>query len=304
MASALLRPVLALVLLSLGGAAHAQPSSNASPNKASSSSAALDTVTISADRERAIIKKKVDEFVSGIVVSRFEEPLKRWRTPICPLVAGLPRDQGEFFLERLSRIAMEAGAPLAPEKCKGNLFLIMTSVPEDLLRAWTRRDTAMFSGEGASRIRNFINNARAVRVWYNATFVAADGSPLAEFTQLGEGILNNTHARGFRLAYDEVPDIDSVLVIVDTRRAHGISFNQLSGYVSMVGLAEVKPDVRLGDNPSVLSLFSIARTAPETGLSAWDQALLHSLYHTDQADKMQLAEMKTTMVREVTKPGS
>jgi len=243
----------------------------------------------------------VDKFVSAIVVARFQEPLKRWRSPICPLVAGLPRAQGEFILEQLSRIAAEVGAPLGPEKCNGNLFLIMTSVPEDLLKAWGRRDAVMFAGEGASKIRHFINDERPVRVWYNARLEAADGAPLAEVT---EGILNNTHARGFRLAFDEVPDITSVLVIVDTRRAHGITFNQLAGYISMVGLAEVKLDARMGDEPSVLSLFSAPQKAPGTGLSPWDQALLHALYHTDQTDKMQLAEMKTAIVREVTSPRS
>ena len=73
----------------------------------------LETITVEAKRDRAILEHRVDKFVYGITVAPFEDSIAQWQkqTPICPLVAGLPRDDGEFILTRLSSIALAAGAP-------------------------------------------------------------------------------------------------------------------------------------------------------------------------------------------------
>ncbi|HUI61835.1 MAG TPA: hypothetical protein VLX90_16530 [Steroidobacteraceae bacterium] len=259
---------------------------------------ALETVTVEA--ERAKLQNQIRAFVGAIAVAPFDDSIKRWRAPICPLVAGLTRDHGEFILGSVSRIARAAGAPLAPEKCRGNLYVIVTAAPEDLLKAWGDRDVDLFGDAGMHQIRKFISTAGAVRVWYNARLEAADGSPLGEFGGVSGGIPENTHARGFRLAFDDVRDLTSVMVIVDSRRARGVNFNQLAGYVAMVGLAQIRPDADVGATPTILKLFTAVANAPADGLSTWDEAYLKALYHTDQADKMQLAEIRTSMLRDIT----
>ena len=57
-------------------------------------------------------------------------------TVICPQVAGLPRNDGEFILARLSQIALVAGAPLGPEHCRANFYVIVTEKPNQLRKAW------------------------------------------------------------------------------------------------------------------------------------------------------------------------
>jgi len=257
----------------------------------------LETVTVEAEREK--LQNQIRAFVGAIAVAPFDDSIKRWRAPICPLVAGLTRSHGEFILQSVSRIARAAGAPLAPEECRGNLYVIVTAAPEDLLKAWGDRDVDLFGEAGSHQIRKFISTESAVRVWYNARLEAADGSPLSEFGGVSGGIPENTHALGFRLAFDDVRDLTSVMVIVDSRRARGVSFDQLAGYVAMVGLAEIRPNADLGATPTILKLFTSAGTAPTEGLSSWDHAYLKALYHTDQTDKMQLAEIRTSMLRDI-----
>jgi len=46
---------------------------------------------------------------------------------MCPLVAGLSREAGEFVLTRLSQIAMSAHAPLGSATCKPNLFVLVAN---------------------------------------------------------------------------------------------------------------------------------------------------------------------------------
>src|SRR5581483_10740168 len=89
----------------------------AARNSPNETSAPTDMVTIEARREREI-KRQISKFVSGAVFTYFNDSLERWNTPICPLVAGLSREQGEFVLQRVSQIARDAHAPLGPERCR------------------------------------------------------------------------------------------------------------------------------------------------------------------------------------------
>jgi len=119
---------------------------------------------------------------TAIAVKPGDESLARWQNqiPLCPLVAGMPKADGEYILSRVSKIATAAGAPLAPANCKGNFFIVVTSDPEGVIKAWSKRDVRMFGDEadqGGATIRKF-NADSPVRLWYNAEFYELDGTPL------------------------------------------------------------------------------------------------------------------------------
>jgi hypothetical protein len=297
---------IAICLLLTAAAAAAAGDETAAPDSKSS----LNTITVEGRRE--VIERQVKGFVSAIAVAPFSESLARWRTPICPLVAGLPRDHGEFILNRFSQIAQAAGAPLAPEHCRGNLYIVVTADPRALLDAWSKRETRMFGDAGLLKIRGFINSSSPIRVWYNADLDAADGVPLSAdspamsvsgtttgSTSAFAGIPNNTRALGFRLAHDEVRDLSSVIVLVDSRSARGISFGQLADYVAIAGLAQIRLDANVGTAPTILHLFTGSANSASPGLSPWDAAFLKALYHTEQSDKMQLSEIKLSILHDV-----
>lgn len=92
-----------------------------------------ETVTIEAQR-RNELKRQISRFVSSVVVSYLHDSLARWDRPICPLVAGLPADRGEFLLARVSEIARASHAPLAGEHCRPNFYIVVAANPELLLR--------------------------------------------------------------------------------------------------------------------------------------------------------------------------
>lgn len=300
-----LRGGAALTIMSLlGGAASSQ-------NSDAQTKAGLDTITVEAQRQRAALERQVSSYVSAIAAAPFHESLARWRTPLCPLVAGLPRAHGEFFLDRVSQVARDAGAPLAPENCRGNFYVVVTADPDALLKAWIKRDISIFGDAGRTKIRAFLKSSSPVRVWYNADLDTAEGLPLTAYggttaaataPAMGGGVLaglpSNEHALGFRLKHDEVRGLSSVIVLIDSRRARGLSFGQLADYVALIGLAELRLDANVGDAPTILHLFSAPSKAPP-GLSPWDQYFLKALYHTEQWDVMQLSEIKISIVRDI-----
>jgi hypothetical protein len=90
-------------------------------------------------------------------------------------------------------------------------------------------------------------------------------------------------------------------VIVDSQRVRGsgVTFGQIAAYIAMVGLAELRSDPKIDKAPTILSVFSISEKERPPGLTSWDQAYLKALYHTAHWDRMQLAEIRTSVVREL-----
>ena len=255
----------------------------------------LETVTVKAKRDRAILERRVDKFVYGITVTPFENSIARWqtRTPICPLVAGLSREDGEYMLSRLSQIATAAGVSLAPETCKPNFYVIVTSVPDELLAAWSNRNHFLFGNASGTKIRRFMIASTPVRVWYNVQLTDRDGIPCP--VSFGLPICP---ADG-HFAFGTVRDLSSVITLIDARLAKGISFGQLSAFVAMNGLAEIRPHAKVGDALSILHLFTDPKGAPPLGLSPWDAAYLKAIYHVQQDDKTQLLAVRESMVNDV-----
>lgn len=245
-------------------------------------------------------------FVGQIAVKPYDSSLARWESvvPVCPLVAGLPREDGEFILARVSKIAAAAGAPLAAEHCKPNLYIVVSADPDTLLKAWNKRDVWMFgdeSDQGGTIIRKFLNSNSPVRVWYNAELYSADGTPLGNTGGCGSVLSCRTtpRATATQIVFNQTRDLTSALVMVDGPRARGINFGQLASYIAMLGLAEIRANADVADAPSILHLFSRAESERPTGLSAWDEAFLKALYRTEHTDNQQLAEIKTAMVRQI-----
>jgi hypothetical protein len=292
-----------LVVLTNAAAVQTPPTAERPPEPVPPSTApGLNTITVEGKRE--VLEKQVNTFVSSVMVHSDIESLARWRNPICPTVAGLPKEQGDFLVARLAEVAAKAGAPeVAPANCVANFYVIATSDPVSVLKQWRARDPKMFGNRGEITINSFINTARPVRVWYNGIPVAAEGPGLQD-RKIGGALSNNylqsnARAQLSRVKWDDVVALSSVIVVIDPKKFTNINAGQLEDYVSMVGLAEVHLEADVGGVPTVLNLFSHSGDAAPLGLSNWDQAFLQSLYNTAQEQKSQLSAIETLMFRTV-----
>ena len=271
-----------------------------------SQSARLDEVTVTA--KRAELVPKVRNFVNQIAVPENggEAGLARWDAPpVCPLVSGLPRQDGEFILERLSEVARSAGVPIADEHCRPNLYILVTRQPEDLLRAMEKRNRPFTFGHDPSRPRietsasvvdEFIKTPRAVRVWYNPAERTPEGLPLA---CPENGPCYNLWAQATHVTFNTIWTFLRVFVIVDRNRLLGVTRGQLADYVAMVSFAKLKTDAGVGDSPTILKLFNEAPQGAPSGLTDWDQSFLKSLYTIEQRSRAQRGEIARAMVREI-----
>jgi len=294
------------------------------PVLAVSSENQLDSITVEAKKkEREELRLQVDQFVKTTVEQHAGESLARWNSQVCPLVAGLPRDQGEFILRRLSQSVRDAGAPLAPENCKANFFVLVSSQADQILEALRKKRPGLFdTHNGLGPLQHFLRTERPVRVWQNWQNAGDDagGLIIAEAFigisggasmggSLGAGSSSSAMANwptatlpNSRLSRSVVRSISTAIIIVDLARITSGNLGQLSDYIAMVGLAEINLDRTIDSAPSVLRLFSNPGETPLEGMSPWDQALLKSLYASRAESVMQVSEMKTHMVDSIAKP--
>ena len=286
-----------LSLISGGATADPPPTPESLQQPASKSGkSTLETVTVEARKQRDLIERQISTFVSSITIPYKEESLARWQLPICPLVAGLPRDRGEFVFGRVSQVARDTGIPLAPQECAPNFFIIMTRDPEALLQKWWAHDPRLMNDDrGIGGIKSFIHTAQPVRVWYNACSEAPGWAKAFR-----EGSLHcGTGDLGSRLAWEAVRAIYSAIVVVDLGHIKDLNDGQLADYIAMVGFAQIRKKPELGAAPTILRLFAESDVARPQGLSSWDQAFLKSLYDEESGNIMQLAEIKFRMNRDL-----
>jgi hypothetical protein len=277
--------------------------------------------------QRTELAAKISGFVDQVTDFSLGDAkgLARWQDPACPLVTGLPKHQGEYVLERISEIAQAAGAPLGAEKCRPNLFIIVTKQPEADLRYLEQRHHSDVFGEAAPVvIDNFIATPRPVRTWYDTVEKTPEGLPMVQESFPGESqtqtvmvnpgvyevlpvrpatagaTLTNPWSQASHLVNNVVWAIKRVFVVVDPTKFKGVTLGQLADYVALAGLAQIKLDPDVAGDPTILTLFDKAAQTPSAGLTEWDRAFLKSVYSTEQKSVLQRSQIAATMVDEIT----
>jgi hypothetical protein len=259
--------------------------------------AIADQHEVTAEEERAALKHQVDAFVRAITRSpglSDDDPIVRWNTPICLLVAGLTAEDVKIASAKISQISSSAGAPLARTPCQPNFIIVATSQPDLVLNAWYARDKRLFGDASPALIRQFLegSQSRPVRVWYNIDMGRKSGMRNGHF------IPSNTRAESSAFVTNTVFDFFSIFAIIDTNRTEHTTLDQITAYVAMAGLTNVDLDAELGSAPSILQLFARSEDPPP-GLSSWDAAFLKALYQSNQTSRTQRTDIAERVARDI-----
>jgi hypothetical protein len=288
---------LAMVAVAETCAAAEQAPAGPATNSSASNSEPLTEVTVTA--RRIELENRVSNFVYQIAATENEEGLPRWQKPVCPLVSGLSRQEGEFILERISEIARAAAVPLAGELCRPNLYIFVHPHPKELLQAMEKRNrvfTVGYDDTPPDVFDRFIATPLAVRVWYTTEERTLDG---VLFVRRPGDLPPRMRATGSLLDIGVLWELAHVFVVVDQTRLQGVTRGQLADYVGMVALADLRPSANRSDAPTILKLFDNAPEAASAGMTEWDGAFLKALYATDRAATLQRSQIAHQMEREI-----
>jgi hypothetical protein len=269
----------------------------------------LQEITVEGHREA--LRRELNHFVDHVTRPDFlERSLARWLEPVCPAAMGLPRDQGEYLLARVSTIADAAKAPLSKDSdCAPNLYIMFTHDPKKSLEGALKKDPFLLrvNGElaGPRAVSAFLDTPVPVRVWYNTgRYRTAGRPPLTEAVSLPNGQTLGTETDiqigSPKMWYAAVEGLDTVIVIVDTSLTKGMSLATVVDYTAMVGLMELEPDAKVGNAPSILAAFS-GGTGRATAMTEWDGAFLKGLYETEQFSHGQRGLIVDRMMAQVAK---
>jgi hypothetical protein len=260
---------------------------------------AIDAPAAADEAQQAILRERVQTFVRTITRNTGfsdDESQIRWNRPICFLAAGWGAEDLSSVLTRLAQISANAGAPLAGKACTPNFVVVSTAEPDQVINAWYAKNKQLFGNASPSQIRHFLvsTRSRPVRIWRNV-----DIGRVAT-TRFGHFVPSNGHADPSPFAGNSPLGFLSVFEIIDAGRTAGIDLHQLMDYVAMMGLSNIDIDVDVGDAPSILQLFSPARSFA-LGLSNWDVAYLTALYQIDQSSRSQRFEITQRVAEAVTR---
>jgi hypothetical protein len=190
---------------------------------------------------------------------------------------------------RISDIARAGGVPLAGKECPPNLYILVNTQPQELVKAMAKRNFRFTFGISTEPtdgtpivpshavIDEFISKPGPVRVLYrDAPTVPYGVHPVVKAAKVGPITYSGDTWAGNSGWY-----VFRVFVIVDASQLKGVTLGQLADYAALVGLAQIKPVDSLADAPTILQLFNGTNAAP-AGMTEWDRAFLKSLYTTPQ----------------------
>jgi hypothetical protein len=260
-------------------------------------------VVVTAPPPKAALRRQLQAFVKRVPAGNNGEALARWVSPICPVVAGMTQQQGEYVLLRLFQVAREAGAPVVEDgRCQANAYIIATADPQGLVKAIGRRTPAIFANGRPSEVRRFQQAPRLVRTWYNARLDSPTTGADSPFEGL-EGLALNIpvihHADPTRLRSNSPYALTSVIIVIDSAGVAGTNVGALADYLALTALVQLKPGADSTDAPSILRLFA---SDPPDGLTAWDKAFLHALYHSSLDDLHQASTIAIRMNEALNSP--
>ncbi len=277
--------------------------------------ASLAQVTV----EGHILEVKARRFVMDVTAASgffMDAAVQQWRRPVCPLVAGLPQPEGQIVFDHLDTVLASIGVPRGKVGCHPNFFFIVTNEPESVIRGAWKRNWRLFGDASPTLVEKFIRTSRPVRVWYNNLLAGEDGPAVAAasvpalasdplFAQSQFADLPTVEGDGnqLRARFTVLNDLLAVIAIIDPTEIQGFNWTQIVDYVAMTGLTRIAPDVKVGETPSILRLFTADTGSRPAGLSDWDRSFLKDLYGTDPAWRGQRLQVSHLMVRDLQSAG-
>jgi hypothetical protein len=249
-----------------------------------------------------------------------DDPLARWDEGVCVGAVGLDPSQLQLLVDRVSMRARAVGLRPGRAGCRANVMVVFSNDSDAITRQIVdqRRDMLGFYGgdnrvtAGRDAMEDFANTPRPIRWWHVSSTGVGSMNPAAARARLaasgrtaaqmaagggGGGVgagdvgsaqdlqgADGVRSNGSRTRTEESSnELSYALIVVDARRVANTPASAWMDYVAFTALAQLNPDARTTNYPTILNLFSQS-SSPPTGLTAWDLAYLDALYHVRSED--------------------
>jgi len=217
----------------------------------------------------------------------------RWKTGICPVTIGLPDKLGLFVTQRVIRVAMLAGAPLAHrEPCRPNVAILATDKPQALLDFVRAKRPALLGFHYRPHAQALATMRRPIQAWYSTATEDFNGLISADLPSgdLGYGVMGtfgrpgSMHVSGNRAIGNGLKsEFTTAIIVVDTGKIAGQAIGPLADYIAMLALSQAPSYDGCQDVPTITNLMAAACAdgMKPNGLTDIDATYLRGLYRMD-----------------------
>lgn len=289
-------------------------SANTNQNAPAGRAPQLPDVTVIAPRPpdpRELVGEAVPNFITlHATPSRVIHQLERWRTGICPVTQGLSPEFNSFVSARIEAVAVAVGAPhQAAEQCTHNVEVLFTTEPQKILDEVVKRNSALLGFHYSHQAKALATFSRPIQGWYVTSTRGCSGReamdealPLPDLPGIPLGPVPGG-CLGSRLVTGQSSAIISALIVVDTKKATGMSIGSVSDYLAMLILSQSQSPDTCGALPSIIDLMASScgdREKP-TQITAGDLAFLRGLYSVDleQTLSLETSDVQNIMMRQL-----
>lgn len=278
--------------------------------------ATVDDVVVTGQR----LEEAVRQYVETLSAPARTRGLARWDSSVCVDVINLqPVIQSEIA-GRIREVATALGIPVEADGCDPNVVVMGADNGPDLANAIVDRFHSRFfrfgytrSNPGAAALEHFRRSDAPVRWWHVSLPVhAITGAPMIRLPGAAPVDLpcysRSTATKDLSVAAlggsrtgrscNAITDrIVGLWIVVDVNAASGLSSAQLADYLAFVTMAQVDPEGDMTAFDTVLNLFQTPEDV--TGITAWDETYLLSLYTGDN-ERLEAPEQAARMLGSLT----
>jgi len=244
---------------------------------------AASTAEIIVNGQRPDQAKRTREAVTAIgkpvPQGGFDAQFGRWEEPVCVGVIGLPVEPAQSIADQIGVEARAIGIGAQGPGCHPNIYIVATDQPVEFVRKARGSRSGLLSNIANADVVTMEHSHAAVR-WAALTgMTGTAGERQGDDTQGTGSRTNNTlkvwHASKIKANTRAV--IQRMVIVVDLLQANGHSYRQLAAYLTMVSLAQLRPNADAPMVNTVLAAFRPDGDAPQE-MSAFDHAYLKALY--------------------------
>lgn len=247
----------------------------------------------------------VREYVGEIATSPPGRGYARWHRSVCVGVHNLERTAAQYIVDRISQLAVDVGLEPGEPGCRPGVIVIFATDGKAVARRMVEDSPRMFRPVAThghmsltrAELTEFVESDRPVRWWHVSMPVdARTGQPAIRLPQ-SDDVPVVSVAGPSRIHSGIRDDMRRVIIIVDSTKLPGTTWQQLADYLAVVSLVQVDPGAEPSSFNSILNLFS--NPDAYTGLTDWDRSYVQALYAFDQERRPELhvSEVVSEMVR-------
>ncbi len=250
------------------------------------------------------LRVEIGKFIGEVAAPPAGRGFARWEGTVCVGVHNLENTAAQYVVDRISALALEVGLRPGEPGCNPDVIVIFTTDGRELATHLVENEPTFLrpTGEGGvhrglAGLDKFAASDQAVRWWQLSMPVSAQsGLPAIELPNgLGPPVVGV--AGPSRIHSGIVDALQRVIVIVDSTKLAGTTWQQLGDYLAVVSLAQVDLETNPAGFDTILNLFT--NPAAYSGLTDWDRTYMQALYRFDQErnPNLQPGELAGEMLR-------